>query len=304
MKIGKVLENQEFYPNGLRSLELPNALFSQLLHLATFPIVRPKLQFSKAMLIFSVDVDAGTEKLGKINAGKNDRNVHDYINECKIGELEEQGFPLLLDVFNSFKVPVTFAIRGQLTEIDTSFLPLLLKSPLKHDIGSHGYTHRNFQDLSREEAEAELDMLSVGMNRYNIVPKSFIFPRNAVSHLELLEKFGYECYREVGNFLNDGMYIQRKGLLYDVHPSLYLTKNANLTILKEFLNIAIQKRVPLHLWFHLWNFGETNAHKEKIASVLVPFLKYAKAKEEKKILQFDTMLSASRKARQLLENAA
>jgi hypothetical protein len=158
--------------------------------------------------------------------------------------------------------------------------------------------------MSRKEAEAELDTIAVGMKKYGIIPRSFVFPKNAVAHLELLERFGYECYREPGSLLNDGMYIQKKGSLYDVHPSLYLTKNANLTILKEFLNIAIQKRVPLHLWFHLWNFGETNAHKEKIASVLVPFLKYAKAKEEKKILQFDTMLSASRKARQLLENTA
>jgi peptidoglycan/xylan/chitin deacetylase (PgdA/CDA1 family) len=301
MKIGKVLENQEFFPDGLRSLELPRALFSQLLHLATFPIERPKLQLSKAMLIFSVDIDAGTKELGVINAGKNDRNVHDYINECKIGELEEQGLPLLLDIFNSFKVPVTFAIRGQLMEVDNSFLPLLLDSPIKHDIGSHGYTHRNFQDLSREEAEAELNMLSVGMNRYNIVPKSFIFPRNAVSHLELLEKFGYECYREIGNFLSDGMYIQRKGLLYDVHPSLYITKNAKVRVLRALLNIAIEKKTSFHLWCHIWSFGETVAEiKEKIVNVLVPFLKYAKEGEEKRLLQFDTMLSASRKARKSL----
>jgi len=305
MKIREALENLTLFPGESRNLELPNSLFSQLLHLPKFAMEMPRLQFPKALLIFSVDIDAGNKRLGLINGGQNDGNVHNYINEYKIGELEEEGCPVLLEAFNSFRVPVTFGIRGQLTGIDSPLIPLILDSPVKHDIGSHGFTHKKFQDMSRKEAEDELKMISIGMNKYGIVPKSFIFPRNSVWHLELLQKFGYECYREFGNLLHDGMYIQRKGLLCDVHPSLYITQNAQVTFLKSLLNIAIEKRTPLHLWCHIWSFGETIAQiKEKIDCVLIEFLRYAKAEEEKNLLQFDTMLSASRKARRLIERAA
>lgn len=303
MNIRKSLTNSVPRSIKSRSLELPNALVSQLLHLSTFTLEKPKIQFPNATLIFSIDIDVGKKEIGLINKGKNDHNVNNCVSEYQIGEIEEQAFPLILNAFNSYGVPVTFAIRGQLTEVDDSFLPLLINSPVKHDIGSHGYSHRNFQGMTRKEAETELNMLSVGMKKYGLVPKSFIFPRNGVSHLELLEKFGYECYREPGNFLNDGMYIEKRGLLYDVHPGLYLTKNANVFFLKTLLNIAIEKRVPLHLWFHIWTFGETNSQiKETIDRILIPFLKYAKVQEKKNLLRFDTMLSASRKARKLPKN--
>jgi peptidoglycan/xylan/chitin deacetylase (PgdA/CDA1 family) len=265
---------------------------------------KPSLRFEKAMLIFSIDIDVGDKKLGVMNHGQNDAHVNTHVSECQIGEVEEQGFLPILDTFNSFNVPVTFAVRGQLTELDYSFLPLLLNSPVKHDIGSHGYTHKKFQDLSRIEAEHELRLLDNGMKKHGITPRSFVFPRNAVAHLDLLEKFGYECYRAQGNFLNDGMLIQKKGLLYDVHPSLYLTKNAKFSVLKRLLDIATARSAPFHLWSHIWSFGNSRTEiQENIENMLVPFLEYAKSEENKHLLQFETMFSASSKARQLLESS-
>ena len=303
IKLRKTMDNSVFYLRKIKKAELPSALASQLLHFVTFSIGKPKLQFESAMLIFSVDIDVGSKELGLINQGKNDPNVRRFYPESRVGEIEEQALPFFVELFNGFNVPVTFAIRGQLTEIDNSFLPILRDSPVKHDIGAHGYSHRKFRDLSHNEAESELNMLSVGMKKFGITPRSFVFPKNTVSHLDLLEKFGYECYREASTLLNDGMYIGKRGHLCDVHPSLYLDKDSKVFFLKKILDIAVEKRTPLHLWFHLWSFGMTSAEsKRKIAAFFVPFLNYAKTKEETRMLQFETMLSAARKANSVFEN--
>ena len=273
------------------------SFISQLYHFLVYSIKEPEMQLDKAMLIISIDIDVGTRELGVINKGRNDANVNDRISEYRIGEIEEAAFPFFAEAFSSVDIPVTFAVRGQLTEVNSSLLDSLLKSPVKHDIGAHGYYHRAFTSLSFSEAEKELNKISVGMKKFGIVPKSFVFPRNRVAHLELLEKYGYECYRNYGNFMCDSIYIEKRGQLFDIHPSLYLDGNCS-TFPKRILDIAIVKRLPIHVWFHLWSFGETIELIEKnLNNVLLPLLKYAKEKERKGEMTLETMRSAGEKSK-------
>jgi peptidoglycan/xylan/chitin deacetylase (PgdA/CDA1 family) len=276
---------------------------SELYHFVAYSIKRPERHFEKAMLITSIDVDVGNRELGVINQGKNDINVNNYISEYSIGRIEEQALPLFVDLFNSFEIPVTFAIRGQLTEVQKPHpLEILLRSPVKHDIGAHGYYHREFKNLSRKEAERELSMISAGMKKFGIMPRSFVFPKNSVGHLELLEIYGYKCYRSCGDFMNDCMYIEKKGRLYDIHPSFYIGQVKNSTFSRKILDIAIAKKLPFHIWFHLWNFGkEERSLQRNIAKIFVPLLDYAKRKAEKDVLTFETMLSAAEKAEKFLD---
>jgi peptidoglycan/xylan/chitin deacetylase (PgdA/CDA1 family) len=58
---------------------------------------------------------------------------------------------LVLETFNDFGIPITFGIRGQLTEVDSQVLEILLASNVKHDIGAHGYYHRKFIQLTHDE---------------------------------------------------------------------------------------------------------------------------------------------------------
>jgi len=272
------------------------SILSQFLHFFAYRFTEQKMELEKGMLIVSIDVDVGKKEVGVINKGKNDRNVNKYINEYSIGEIEERAFPLLVDFFNNIEIPVTFAVRGQLTEVDTSTLDLLLSSHVSHDIGAHGYYHRDFAKLSYEEANEELDMISVAMKKFGIAPKSFVFPANSVAHLELLERHGYLCYRDRGGFMRNGMYIRKRGRLYDVHPGLYIGQSANPTFLKKIIDIAIARRLPFHVWFHPWNFGETTESIQRgINTVLFPTFKYAKKKEKSGSLTFETMLSAAKK---------
>lgn len=276
---------------------------SQLCHFFTYSIKKPKMQLEKGMFIISIDVDVGSRELGIMNRGKNDANVNKRISEYRVGELEEMALPSFVETFNDFEIPVTFAIRGQLTEVNGSILELLLKSSVKHDIGAHGYYHREFTNLSRNEAENEFNMISAGMNKFGIVPRSFVFPKNSVAHLDLLEKYGYKCYRSYGDFMNDCMYIEKQGRLYNIHPSLYIDQGASFTFLKKILDISIAKRLPFHIWFHLWNFGETKESIQRtINKVFIPLFKYAEKKKKSGMLTLETMLSATEKVEMMFSD--
>jgi hypothetical protein len=276
------------------------SFFSQLYHFLAYSIKKPKMRLENGMFMISIDVDVGSRELGVINRGKNDANVNNRFSEYLMGEIEERALPLFVNLFNHFEIPVTFAIRGQLTEVDVSILKHLLKSSIKHDIGAHGYYHRPFKNLSHSEAENELNMISVGMKKFDVTPRSFVFPKNSVSHLDLLEKYGYKCYRSCGDFMRDCMYIEKQGQLYNIHPSLYLDQSISSIFLKKILDIAIAKKLSFHIWFHLWNFGETKESIQRsINNVFFPLFKYAKKKEKSSLLTFETMLSATEKVEKL-----
>jgi peptidoglycan/xylan/chitin deacetylase (PgdA/CDA1 family) len=273
--------------------------FSLLYHWLNFRLSAKAQRFEKGILITSIDIDVGNHVLGKINKGKNDQNVHLHLSEYDIGKIEELVNPLLVDFFNAMEVPVTFAVRGQLLDVDRFMMDLLLDSPIKHDVGAHGYSHKRFSDLNPKEAENELSMISEGMKRFNVAPKSFVFPRNSIAHLDLLQKHGYLCYRGYGTFSHDGMYIVKTGELYDVHPGLYIDKAANPRQLKALLDICITKKAPFHIWFHPKDFGTSKENaKKNIRRVLHPLFQYAKKKESENLLTFETMSSITTKLKQ------
>ena len=227
--------------------------FSHLFHYIRyrgFELKRfPLIGLQKGMLITSIDLDVGNRKLGIINAGKNDVNVNNCVSEYQIGVIEEIAIPLFMKLFDELQMPVTIAVRGQLLELGENALAPIFESSVKHDLGAHGYSHRSFPDLSDEEAENELKLTASLMKGLSIVPKSFVFPKNRLAHLNLLCKHGYACYRGQGNFLYDGMYIRKHDQIYDIHPSLHLDQWSNEVFMRKILDICIRKRLPLHVWF-------------------------------------------------------
>jgi len=272
------------------------SILSQFLHFVIYRLEDPKMQLENAMFIISVDVDVGNKELGVINQGKNDNNVHDFLSEFSVGDIEERALPLFINFFDGLEVPVTFAIRGQLAEVGGSILDLLVESPIKHDIGSHGYFHRPFPNLSSREAEKELYLTSIGMRKFGIMPRSFVFPKNQVAHVGLLEKYGYKCYRGSSNFWNDNMYVEKNGQLYNIHPSFYLGQSVNPIFLKGTIDISIKNKLPFHVWFHPWNFGKTQESIQRnIGKVFYPLFRYAKEKEKNGVITFETMLSITEK---------
>jgi hypothetical protein len=278
------------------------SIISQFFHYVAFSFEKQQSEFDTASLIISIDVDVGSSEIGVKNGGSNDRNVNDFISEYTIGQIEEQVIPLILNCFNELEFPATFALRGQLTEVENSIANLILESSVRHEIAAHGYSHKVFTALSEIGAEGELKMISSGMKKLGITPKSFVFPKNQVSHLQLLEKYEYLAFRAQGNFFKDGMYVRKCGNLFDVHPSLF-SEFHDSTILKKIVDLAVKYKAPLHIWFHPWNLGNSpQAATERIAKSLVPLIKHARTKKKQGFLKFETMCSIAEKTSTLQKN--
>jgi hypothetical protein len=276
---------------------------SQLYRFSVYFLEKPKMQLKNGMFIISVDVDVGSKELAIINGGNNDANVSSRFSEYSVGEIEEWALPLFVDLFNRFEIPVTFALRGQLTEVCDSILELLLKSSVKHDIGAHGYYHKNFKNLSNDEAENELKLISDGMKGFGIIPRSFVFPRNNVAHLDLLERYGYKCYRGA----DLGLGIEKKGQLCNIRPSYPIDLSTSFKFLKMTLNLCIARKQSLHVWFHLWNWSchsgcvrTKESMQRSIYRFFSPLFEYVKQKEKSGVLSLETMLSAAEKVEELI----
>jgi len=245
------------------------------------------------MLITSVDIDVGSRVVGEINQGMNDRNVHDRMSEHEIGLLEELSTPLLISMFENLEIPVTFAIRGQLLEADLSIPRRLMNSAVNFELASHGYYHRVFSALSRDEAARELILFQQASGKLGITPTSFIFPKNHVNHLDLLEKYGYRAFRGRGGLYRDDARISKVGGLYDVHASLFITRNSNPRLLGKLLDIIIRRKLPFHVWFHPKDLGNNKAEMEaSIQRVYRPFFVKARDAQQVNLLQIETMKSA------------
>jgi len=272
------------------------SIFSQLFHLLYFALRRPKMQLECGVLITSIDIDVGSRVVGELNRGGNDPNVHGYLTEYRVGQIEEEVIPSLIEFYDVMQIPVTFAVRGQLTEVKSVVLDRLLGSSVKHDIGAHGYSHRTFTSLSESEAQRELELVSRGMKKLGIEPKCFVFPKNQVAHLSTLEEFGYKCYREEGGLGRDGMYIEKRGQLYDVHPGFHLGVTFNPIFLDKIIDISAKRRLPFHIWFHARDILETRGSTRKIiGQVLHPIYSHAKRKERLGTIRFETMHSIAEK---------
>ncbi len=278
------------------------SVFSPVFRYALLGLRRRTPQFESGMFITSLDVDVGDEKVGVINQGRCDREVSALVSERFVGRVEQRNLPLLLNLFEDFEIPITFAFRGQLLDIDMSLPKLVMGSSIGHEIGSHGYYHTAFTNLSREAADEELKITSMAMKRVGVAPKSFVFPRNRVAHLDLLKKHGYVCYRGEGGLIRDDTYIRADhDSIYDVHPSLWIGWIHDPFIVKKTVNICARRRLPFHVWFHPRDIGSAKREAERrIRTMLSPLLRYAKGKERGGTLTFETMLSATIKAKALV----
>ena len=73
-------------------------------------------------------------------------------------------------------------------------------SKVNHEIGCHSFSHLQFGDHAclEEVARAEITKcIELMKAEYNIVPKTFAFPRDYVGHVSILKELGYTSFRDV-----------------------------------------------------------------------------------------------------------
>lgn len=173
-----------------------------------------------------------------------------------------------------------------------SLVEKILACRVRQEVGCHSFSHAIFGDAgcSREAAESELAACVKAAADLGVTMRSFAFPRNMVGHLDLLGRYGFDCYRgpepewrgwqyapsplrrawnftqvlfaarppvvlpeEGGGLLNvpaSMLYFPAHGVRRHVPHSLRVKR-----ALKGLDAAARRKRV-FHLWFHPTNFAE------------------------------------------------
>lgn len=154
---------------------------------------------------------------------------HDYetIDWNKV-ENARESWRYLIDLFDKYSVPATWGIVGHLfldrcdgdhsdhpagpdwfsrdsggrkeTEplwFSPDLIEVILESEVKHELGSHSFSHIEFGNSKTTEAiaSAEVERCCKLANEYNLNLQSFVFPRNKVGHRSVLAKHGFTSYR-------------------------------------------------------------------------------------------------------------
>jgi len=173
----------------------------------------------------------------------------------------------LLDLFEKYKVSVTWAVVGHLfldyllehkvqgfnmhynncLSSNNLVIRLLKKDPLlfygkdivdeimsshiSHEIGYHSFSHPVFTSITREAAEMEIKMGVELAKKFGLTLNSFVFPKNEIAHVDLLKKYGFKIYRgkTAGRYDDKYSFLRQKayGLINKIISSPVMPKWEN-----------------------------------------------------------------------------
>lgn len=163
---------------------------------------------------------------------------------------------------------------------------IIRKSSVPQEIASHSFSHIIFSDpgCTMEAAESDISECVRLAMEVGIDMDSFVFPRNGIGFVDILEKYGFKAYRSVSDTCKNKSFSRARGLLEDIlaiTPALADTrKDGNLIVIpatmlfrysyglsrlipngaraaraKKGLNKAEKSNKIFHLWLHPMNFG-------------------------------------------------
>jgi len=71
----------------------------------------------------------------------------------------------------------------------------ILNSNIEHEIACHSFSHVDFSKCSREIAQSEIRKCKEVMKDFGVKPRSFIFPKNRINHLDILKQEDFKVFR-------------------------------------------------------------------------------------------------------------
>jgi hypothetical protein len=209
----------------------------------------------------------------------------------------------LIELFDRYQVPATWAIVAALLDEKSGksrsgasacwyapdIVEGIVKAKVGHEIASHSGKHVYFCDITAAQAREDLDFMRAVHRAHTLPHRSFVYPRNAIGHLNLIAQAGLQTFRgpDVGwfriarragrtparaaNFVDKFLPIppspvsaQTCGELIDIPGSmLLLGRNGArrfvlpaVTRAKLRMGLARAQRTgeTFHLWFHPSNF--------------------------------------------------
>jgi peptidoglycan/xylan/chitin deacetylase (PgdA/CDA1 family) len=209
----------------------------------------------------------------------------------------------LLDLFDRYDVPATWAMVAALLDAKSAqaqpgnpvcwhapdIVERIVAARARHEIGSHGGRHIYFSEIAQVAARDDL-AFAAEVHRANALPfRSFVFPRNAVGHLDTVAEAGLRSFRgpdvgwttaarRLGRRIGQGANLadkmlpipprpvtpKRAGPLVNIAGSmLLLGRNGPRRLvlpavtrhkLAMGLRRAVRTGGTFHLWFHPSNF--------------------------------------------------
>jgi hypothetical protein len=169
--------------------------------------------------LFSLDTEMGW--------GSFDRDSYRSRHFSPDGSRERESIIRILDLMDEFGIVGTWAIVGHLLyegceECEVcpildwkgkyhtfeevygtrdplwygpDILQMILSRNAGHEVAFHGYSHKYFDQLSEADAWVEIQEWLRLARRWNIVPRTVIFPQGRIQHLKLFREAGFFCYR-------------------------------------------------------------------------------------------------------------
>jgi peptidoglycan/xylan/chitin deacetylase (PgdA/CDA1 family) len=115
----------------------------------------------------------------------------------------------LLELFDRYHIPATWAVvaavldrasaQGRPGNEASWYAPEIIDriraAKTCHEIGSHGGRHVYYDRMSAVEAAQDLEFIKQVHRDNGLALASFVFPRNAVGHLDLLARAGVRTFR-------------------------------------------------------------------------------------------------------------
>ena len=167
----------------------------------------------------------------------------------------------------------------------------ILNSKVKHEIGTHSFSHIDFtyKNCPREVAEDELKACINIAKEWELTLKSFVFPGGTYGNYEMLKKFGFTSFRKTLKYELAVPFVEENGLV--VIPSskglgdngLSWSKEYFIIRFKKYIDKAIKTKTVCHFWFHP-SIDEWFLH-----NIFPAILKYAAEKREEGVLWIGTM---------------
>jgi peptidoglycan/xylan/chitin deacetylase (PgdA/CDA1 family) len=115
----------------------------------------------------------------------------------------------LIELFDRYHIPVTWAVVAAVLDHASAqdrpgneaswcapeIIDRIRAAKTSHEIGSHGGRHLYYDRMTAAEAEADIAFIKQVHRDNGLSLDSFVFPRNAMGHLDLLAQAGLRTFR-------------------------------------------------------------------------------------------------------------
>jgi peptidoglycan/xylan/chitin deacetylase (PgdA/CDA1 family) len=262
------------------------------------------IELDKGIFIISIDAEFAWGFIDMLDT----KLARKYIDIIK--KRSRMNILRILKISEELNVPITFGFVGRLLLDDgqsynsvwhaRDVFQQVLSSRVEHEIACHSFSHIDFSRCSREEAQQDIRMCKRVMKDFGVDPVSFLYPRNRIGYLDILERerfktFRYKIRHKYAKYSSLNLFKQQYNLPSKINkllaiPANYLFQSSSymvstalwITTLEALKEISVKRKV-LHIMLH--DYIESNI----IILYLKHILTYAKKLENRNLVEIRTM---------------